>query len=206
MTTADKIKVLGEKRYSLTRLDSRNLIAYTLDVMLNVWRMSESSSEVVTMKKLQSFKGRGLTRPQGTLYLETLKSALQDNFGTDANAALLDTAIGLSKDNIFRGELLVNLCKGFSNEAVSLDIVSVETLDGINVANGVDFEDLDLPTTLDVVISTGDTVEASITWAEGTYDKTTADDYTLTGTLTTSGRASNGSNLTASIVVTVAAP
>lgn len=86
-----------------------------------------------------------------------------------------------------------------------LYIVSVEETDPISVSYNTPFFEVvfDLPITRQVTLSDGSVVTMDVTWQEGSYDETVADDYTIIGVLTLTGNAKNPLLIQSSALVTV---
>jgi|GEM_PF-6351061 len=87
-------------------------------------------------------------------------------------------------------------------------VTSVSTLTDIHVAYGTELEDIGLPTTVDVTLSSGNTEQATVTWNGGTpaYNGTQPGTYKFTGTLTAPAGSTNPNGLTASVHVIVEDP
>ncbi|MEY8427031.1 glycoside hydrolase N-terminal domain-containing protein [Lachnospiraceae bacterium 46-15] len=85
----------------------------------------------------------------------------------------------------------------------SLDISSVAALSAITVKNGTTFEQLTLPKSVQVTLSSGQTQELEVTWQKGNYNGTAAGTYTLYGDIKLSKNILNPDNKKASITVTV---
>lgn len=84
-----------------------------------------------------------------------------------------------------------------------LDIVSVEELLKIEVVEGTDFDDIDLPETITAILS--DTTEKSIEvqWDKGSYDKDILGVYTVTGELMLPENVYNPDQIAAEIKIEV---
>ncbi|MFD2327680.1 Ig-like domain-containing protein [Cohnella sp. GCM10020058] len=95
------------------------------------------------------------------------------------------------------------------NIIVALPTVSsVDTLVDIRVPFGTKLEDVGLPTTVDAMLSSGETKSATVTWNGGTpaYDGTKPGTYAFVGTLTAPTGSTNPNDKTASINVIVELP
>ncbi|MEK0316498.1 Ig-like domain-containing protein [Cohnella sp. 56] len=92
------------------------------------------------------------------------------------------------------------------NVIVELPTVStVETLTDLHVPYGTKLEDAGLPATVDVTLSSGDTMSASVTWNGGTpaYDGTKPGTYAFVGTVTAPTGSTNPDGKTANVHVLV---
>ncbi|MFB9275522.1 Ig-like domain-containing protein [Cohnella cellulosilytica] len=87
-------------------------------------------------------------------------------------------------------------------------VISVDAISDIYVPYGTELEDIGLPTTVDVILSSGDTEQATVMWDGGTpaYNGTQPGTYTFTGTLTAPAGSTNPDNKTASVHVIVGDP
>lgn len=90
--------------------------------------------------------------------------------------------------------------------AGELSVTAVAALADVPVANGTAFADVTLPTEVEVTLSDETTATVPVTFAEGTYDGTTAGTYALAGTLDLSGLAKtvDAAGFTATVNVVVA--
>ncbi|WP_372631955.1 Ig-like domain-containing protein [Cohnella sp.] len=87
-------------------------------------------------------------------------------------------------------------------------VISVDALSDIHVPYGTELEDVGLPPTVDVTLSSGDTEQATVTWNGGVpaYNGTLPGTFTFTGTLTAPVGSTNPNGITASITVVVEDP
>ncbi|PRX62977.1 putative repeat protein (TIGR02543 family) [Cohnella sp. SGD-V74] len=87
-------------------------------------------------------------------------------------------------------------------------VTSVDALPDIHVPYGTELEDVELPPTVDVTLSSGDTEQATVSWNGGTpaYNGTQPGTYTFTGTLTAPAGSTNPNSITASVNVIVEDP
>ena len=97
----------------------------------------------------------------------------------------------------------------FSNVPVKnniLRVLSVASIPNINVANGTQLADLNLPSTVTINLSNSTTDTVNATWNTGapTYDGTVAGTYVFTGAFTVSGNVGNPNNIVAQVNVVVA--
>ncbi|WP_175491109.1 Ig-like domain-containing protein [Pontibacter chinhatensis] len=86
---------------------------------------------------------------------------------------------------------------------VTRNIASVTVPEMIQVPIRTTFEQVPLPSTVEVTYSTGETAQVKVQWEAGAYDGTKAGQYTLTGALEPAEMTTNLGNLTASIQVEV---
>lgn len=91
---------------------------------------------------------------------------------------------------------------GEKAEAVP-NIVAVKQLNNLTVEYATPFAELNLPSTVDVVLDNGSEQTASVAWSERGYDPNRAGSHTLTGTLSSTQHFANPQGLTASVTVTV---
>lgn len=126
------------------------------------------------------------------------------------------TYMSAAKDNPTTQENLINFRHYFialpkKQEAIGaivstlLDIKSVASISDITVANGTEFGDISLPETVTVTLEDDSTVDLAIDWdadTTPTYNKTSAGDYILKGSLVLSG-ARNPEALEAEVKITV---
>ncbi|MDR6726226.1 putative repeat protein (TIGR02543 family) [Paenibacillus amylolyticus] len=87
-------------------------------------------------------------------------------------------------------------------------IIAVDELPEMEVAYGTDAADLDLPTSVGVMLSSGAEDTASIEWdvAGSDYSATIPGEYNIIGTLTPPTRSINPMGHTATVTITVALP
>lgn len=85
----------------------------------------------------------------------------------------------------------------------SLNITSVAALSAITVKNDTTFEQLTLPKSVQVTLSSGKSQELEITWQKGNYNGTVAGTYTLYGDIKLPQNILNPDNKKASIAITV---
>ncbi|MGE4284616.1 MAG: S-layer homology domain-containing protein [Clostridia bacterium] len=87
------------------------------------------------------------------------------------------------------------------------DVISVESILDITVANGTLQNAIGLPETVAITLSDSTTASAAVTWDSGTptYSSNTAGTYVFSGALSLSDNVLNPSNLKASVSVTVQA-
>lgn len=85
----------------------------------------------------------------------------------------------------------------------TLTIVSVASIDAVDVPYGTDVNDLNLQSTVIVTLSDSSTTEVSINWVTTNYDELILDTYSLNGELILPVGVTNPLNLVAEIDVTV---
>ncbi|MBS4013731.1 MAG: Ig-like domain-containing protein [Bacteroidetes bacterium] len=85
------------------------------------------------------------------------------------------------------------------------NIISVAAIDDIEVFIGTLFEDISLPSTINVTLddAASTIVELIVNWAAGTYDENVADTYNITGEIVLKGLITNTSDLTAQVNIIV---
>lgn len=85
-------------------------------------------------------------------------------------------------------------------------ISSVTAIDDITVFTGVDFEDVDLPSTVQVTLDNAATSDLEVTWDNGDYNSATPGTYTIDGAISLSGVITNPGALQAHVDVIVVTP
>lgn len=83
------------------------------------------------------------------------------------------------------------------------DVVSVATQANITVPVTTAFEDIALPSTVNVTLDDASVVAMEVTWDEGSYDPDVEDTYPITGTLTLPDHVANPGSVTAAINIVV---
>lgn len=142
---------------------------------------------------------------------------LQDNMLTDASGIATTQLINgnytftASKNGYItienqaftvNGEnLILNVSMTLAPEV--LNIVSITAPAPIKSVIGTPFENLNLPTSLEVLLSDQSTNQLNISWAEGTYNPNATGVYTLTGTPILTAGIANPDNITTSIQVSL---
>ena len=146
-----------------------------------------------------------------TLYYENLDKSVSGSISIENTAPNFVTKTirvslkkGVDMLKFFNDEESTANLDKFAITAVQpvLSAVSVTNPEAITVAYGTSFEALDLPETVKVALSDGSAIDASVAWAEGSYQPT-AGTYVLSGALTLPEGVANPEDLRAEITVTV---
>lgn len=125
--------------------------------------------------------------------------------------AVYREAVGVMNDADATEQEVAQAKKELEDAMADLDAVPVKNIVSVvnpkakEVAYGTTYAQLQLPERVTVNLEGGDTAEAGVTWAQGTYNGTKPGTYKLTGTLTVSGTITNTANKKAEISVTVKA-
>ena len=183
MTTLTKLRILQEKQRKqvLNQVDVLALLNYIVDLAAE-WNVSNATSlKPITLiiENPRSWRRHGLKNDHILVITNLLSASLSEISALTTNIEAVEAIQTL------KGIDFLNLLVVLDEEDIVKSVVSVNpsSFSDVNVVNGIVFSSLSLPTSTVATLSNGETIELSILWVIGTYDKDVDATYTLAGTL-----------------------